>query len=117
MQHIGYEALELLQDDGERSVYRAVRRRDGSLVLLCGVNAESATPETRDALLNEYELSAGIHSPRVMTVLDLEQADGGWFLVWENFVGSVLADFLETAQPGLEQALEITLAAAEGLAD
>ena len=49
---------------------------------------KSAAERTgREPLLREYEMLAGLHSPRIMTVLDLEQDGDEWFLVWADFAG------------------------------
>ena len=115
LQHADYEILTPLQIEAEYRIYRAVRRRDNGLVLLSCV--EGAERFKRDALLNEYELLSGVHSPQVMNVLDMEQSDDGWFLVWEDFTGASLETWLGKVRPDLEQAIEIALSAAEGLSD
>ncbi len=115
LQHADYEILTLLQAKAEHRVCRALRRRDRVVVLLSCV--EGLERSKRDELLTEYELLSGVHSPQVMTVLDMEQADDGWFLVWEDFSGISLQTWLENASPDLELALEIALGVAEGLSD
>ncbi|WP_346355052.1 diguanylate cyclase [Azotosporobacter soli] len=117
LQHPGYELQELLQEREDYRIVRGIRRRDKHPVLLTFSRNDTARRVNSQTVLREYELLAGVHSPRVMTVLDLEQDDDGWFLVWEDFAGLPLASWLETAEPTLEQALEIGVALAEGLSD
>ncbi len=90
----GYTLLEEIHRGRRRAVYRAVRQRDGTRVILKTSAAPFPPPDEEAALLREAELLAGIQVAGVVRALGVETLPDRPALVLEDAGGVPLRALL-----------------------
>ena len=111
-----YRIVEVLGAGGMGSVYLAhdpSLDREVALKLLRG--SAQASDQERERLLREGQALAAINHPNVISIFDAGESPLGVFLAMERLEGQDLRAWRDT-NPNTSEALEVYLAAAEGLA-
>ena len=112
-----YEILSLLGAGGMGEVYRA---RDGRLARDVALKTISprlaAEPDALARFQREAKVIAALSHPHILTIYDVGNEAGVWFLVTELLEGETLRERLSREDLGWTKAVEIAVAVAEGLA-
>ncbi len=112
-----YELAEVLGSGGMSSVYRAhdtLLERDVALKVLHEHHHEDE--EFVERFRREARAVARLSHPNIVTVIDRGEDQGRQFIVFEHVVGDTLKDVLDRGRLDVQDALEITIAVARGLA-
>jgi serine/threonine protein kinase len=120
----GIPLLARIGQGGMGAVYYGIhpRLRKEMAIKVLPFNLAAAQPQLVQRFMREAQLAAQITSPHLVTVLDVNQEAGLFFLVMEYVAGRSARAYLEQVQHngarGVEEAtaLDICIAAAEGLA-
>src|SRR5687767_6208905 len=80
------------------------------------------TPGTADGrgdarLLREAQAAAALDHPNICAIYEVGESDGSTFIVMQYVEGETLADRMQRKPLSLDEALEIAVAIAEGLAE
>ena len=111
-----YDIVEKLGEGGMGAVYKAHDRRLDRTVALKFLPPHLARSlEDRDRFLLEAKATSALNHPNILTVYDLGEAEGQFFIVSEFVDGRTLRRMLEQGRIPLEQVLEFALAIADGL--
>ncbi len=112
-----YEVLARLGEGGMGEVWRARDGRDGRDVAIKTLRAELTDRASRERLLREARIGAGLDHPRVCRVLEIGEApDGSTFIVMELLAGETLTDRLRGGPIPLGALIPIALEILDGLA-
>ena len=116
--HLGpYEVLALLGAGGMGEVYRARDPRLGREVAIKVLPADRLTDEgRRQRFLREARAAATLTHPHIVTIHEVESADGVDFLVMEFVRGKSLDALIPRAGLRLGETLRIGIAVADALA-
>lgn len=106
---------ELIVDCGETSIYSATRLEDGAPVWIKIINNRYPTVSELARLRHAFEITRPFDPNRVLRSDSFEQATNTYFLVYPNFTGIALEQFLKTYQFEIESFLKIAIALAEAL--
>ena len=110
--HVGpYRLVEVLGRGGMGVVYRAVHERLDRQVAIKALAAElTREPHFRDRFFSEARTHAQLQHPNIITIYDLLEEDGDYFIVMEFFPGRGLDQVLDERGPrglGERASLEI----------
>lgn len=112
-----YEIRAKLGHGGMGDVYLAddtrLNRKVAIKILTAGV--ADAAGDTR--LLREAQAAAALDHPNICAIYEVGEADGSAFIVMQYIDGETLADRLKRKPLALDEALDIAVAVAEGLAE
>ena len=112
-----YQILGALGAGGMGEVYRALDPRLGRDVAIKIIAPGLANDEQALARFRrEARVVASISHPNILTIHDIGEDDGVWFLVTELLAGETLRSRLARAPVPWGRAVEIGIAVAEGLA-
>ncbi|NNM54662.1 MAG: AAA family ATPase [Spirochaetales bacterium] len=113
----GFHSLREIYRGAGSTVFRAVRERDQSTVILkCGAG-ELPTTSRNSRLRHEYEIGISLKDiPGVIKYLDLLDSEIGFVIVLEDIDGMPLREFFQTFQPHITTVIETTLQIAQVLA-
>ncbi len=113
-----YRILEKLGGGGMGVVYRAEDMRLKRTVALKFLPpALTSDPEARERFINEAQAASALDHPNICTVHDVGDAgDGQTFIVMACYEGDTLKKKIEQGPLDVDLALDIAIAAAEGLA-
>lgn len=103
----GYEALDLLSENGHTEVYRAVRSSDGAPVILKLPVKDYPEPRILAQYRHELQILTSLPDGVAPAVLGLEQADNRLVLVLRDVGASSLAQRMRRNDLELEQALTL----------
>ena len=116
-----YQILEKLGEGGMGVVYKARDTHLDRFVALKVLPPEKvADPERKRRFIREARAASALNHPNIITIYDIDQADGLDFLAMEYVAGHTLAGLIPAAGLPLEEAIrygvQITgaLAAAHG---
>ncbi len=114
-----YRILRLLGRGGMGEVYLARDGRLGRKVALKLVRRESlgSSPEALQRFLFEAGTTARFNHPHIVTVYAVGELRGGPYVALEYLEGQTLRERLDRDRPGVPEALRMTLAIAEALAE
>ncbi|HUI64491.1 MAG TPA: protein kinase, partial [Bacteroidota bacterium] len=111
-----YDIVEKLGEGGMGAVYKAHDRRlDRTVALKFLPPHLSRSLEDRDRFLLEAKATSALNHPNILTVYDLGEAEGQFFIVSEFVDGRTLRRMLDQGRIPLEQVLEFAVAIAGGL--
>lgn len=105
----GYSAIDPLYIGSRTLVYRAVRDRDQTSVILKRLRDEAPTVEEQVRFRNQYTLLKDLDIPGVVHVVGLESCGIGEILVMEDFGGMALSEYLRQHRLSIAQFLSIAV--------
>jgi eukaryotic-like serine/threonine-protein kinase len=112
-----YEIVEKLGEGGMGVVYKARDTRLGRFVALKVLPQERMTdPERRQRFVQEARAASALNHPHIVTVYDIDQADGVHFIAMEYVEGRTLADRIGRKGLPLRDALRLGAQVADVLA-
>jgi serine/threonine protein kinase len=112
-----YEIVSLLGKGGMGEVYRARDRRLGRDVAIKVLPAESMRdPERRRRFIHEARAASALNHPHIVTIHEIEFADGIDFMVMEYVEGDSLSRLIPPEGMPVEEALRIAVPIADALA-
>ena len=112
-----YEVVEKIGEGGMGIVYKARDTRLGRLVALKVLPADRIeNAERRQRFVQEARAASALNSPHIVTVYDIDEADGVHFIAMELVEGRTLADRIGRRGLPLREALSIGAQIAEALA-
>jgi serine/threonine protein kinase len=105
-----YEVIEKAGEGGMGAVYKARDIRLGRTVALKTLPGESvANPERKQRFALEARAASALNHPNIITIYDIDVADGVDFIAMEYVAGHTLADLIPPG--GMEPARAIQFAA------
>src|SRR4051812_13217529 len=107
-----YAITESLSHGNGSTVYRAIRRSDGSPVVLKVLDPQRCGPKDVERLRNEIDVGKLLDSSAVIKALALESFEGTPALVFEDFRGPFLGELVGTPMP-LDRYLPLAIAIAK----
>ncbi|RCJ37919.1 serine/threonine protein kinase [Nostoc minutum NIES-26] len=114
----GYVSAEILYEGLSSLIYRAIKQKDGTSVIVKVLKTEYPTLEDLTALRHEYKvLSSLIDVAGVINPLTLEKYQNGLALVLEDFGSVSLKKFIDSQKFSLKDFLVIANQLAATLAD
>lgn len=113
----GYQLGELIHESATSAVYKGVRLKDRTRVIVkCSQRGLTAMRQHTRAR-NEYELLKAIDSSGIIRIHELIAHEGRLSLVFEEFPGIALKQWIGGGEAGLEEKLEIGAGVADIIAD
>lgn len=112
-----FEILELIGKGGFGEVYRARDELLGRLVALKVLSQELASDaDDRDRFLTEARAASSLNHPHICTIHQFGEADGRAFIAMELIEGVTLREHIGGGPLPAEEALQLALQIADGLA-
>src|SRR5215207_7714685 len=112
-----YEVLSLLGAGGMGEVYRARDTRLGREVAIKVLPADRvADADRRRRFVQEAQAASALNHPHIITIYEIESADGNDFIVMEYVRGKSLDALIPRQGMRLNEALRIAIAVADALA-
>ncbi len=111
-----YEILSVLGSGGMGEVYRAVDPRLGREVAIKVLPAERMDEERRRRFVQEARAASALNHPNIVTIHEIESADGRDFIVMEYVAGKSLDRLIPRQGMPLGEALRIATPIADALA-
>jgi eukaryotic-like serine/threonine-protein kinase len=113
----GYEILGLLGTGGMGEVYRARDSKLGRQVAIKILGVEAlANPGAVRRFQHEARAASGLNHPGIVTIHDVGELDGQFFIVMELVEGSTLRQLLGRGRAPLKKTLQIASQMADALA-
>ena len=114
----GYQRGEPIHGSSTSAVYRARRAADGACVVVKRSHGSTVSAHQLTRYRNEYELLRSLDSSGVVKAHDLVRHEGHVALILEDFAGSSLRHWIESAMDAtIEQRLRIAVQLAATVAD
>jgi eukaryotic-like serine/threonine-protein kinase len=116
--HCGaYEIVGLLGTGGMGEVYRARDSKLGRQVAIKVLGLEAlAKPDAVRRFQLEVRAASALNHPGIVTIYDIGEFDGRYFIVMELVEGSTLRQLLSRGRPPLKKTLQIASQMADALA-
>jgi Tol biopolymer transport system component/predicted Ser/Thr protein kinase len=116
--HLGpYEVLSLIGSGGMGEVYRARDTRLGREVAIKVLPPDRVTDaDRRRRFVQEAQAASALSHPHIITIYEIESADGNDFIVMEYVRGKSLDAVIPRQGMRLNEALRIAIAVADALA-
>jgi serine/threonine protein kinase len=113
----GYQTLTRIHNGRNSQVYRARQVKDGNAVILKVLNTDYPTPEQLKCYRQEYILAHHLNLPNVIKAYKFEKWQRTVVIVFEDFNGIALNQWLKSYPQGLtiQQFLPIALQISEAL--
>jgi serine/threonine protein kinase len=112
-----YRIVEKLGEGGMGVVYKAVDTHLDRVVALKVLPQEKvADPERRLRFVQEARAASALNHPRIVTIHDIDEADGVIFIAMEYVEGRTLGDVIGRKGLKLADTLRYAIQIAEGLA-
>jgi serine/threonine protein kinase len=112
-----YEVLEKLGEGGMGVVWKARDIRLDRIVALKVLPAEKmGDPERKRPFLQEAKAASALNHPNIITIHDIDQADGADLIAMEFVSGKTLDQLIPRKGLRLNEALEYAIRVADGLA-
>jgi serine/threonine protein kinase len=112
-----YEVLERIGAGGMGEIFRARDRRLGREVAIKVLSDEAGQdPDRLRRLVAEAKVISGLNHPNILTLHEIGESDRGPYLVTELVDGQTVRDMLTDGPLPLDQALDIAIQTADGLA-
>jgi eukaryotic-like serine/threonine-protein kinase len=113
-----YEIVEKLGEGGMGVVYKARDTRLGRFVALKVLPPDRmAEPERRQRFVQEARAASALNSSHIVTVHDVDEADGVHFIAMEHVEGRTLAERIGRRGLPLPEALQLGSQIADALAN
>jgi serine/threonine protein kinase/Tol biopolymer transport system component len=112
-----YHVIEKLADGGMGAVWKARDTRLDRYVALKLLHAATlADPEHKRRFIQEARAASALNHPNIITIHDIDQADGADFIAMEFVPGKSLARLIPRKGLRLKQAIDYAIQAADALA-
>jgi len=112
-----YEVLEKLGEGGMGVVWKARDIRLDRIVALKVLPAEKmGDPERKRPFVQEAKAASALNHPNIITIHDIDQADGADLIAMEFVSGKTLDQLIPRKGLRLNEALEYAIRVADGLA-
>jgi serine/threonine protein kinase len=111
-----YEVLSLLGAGGMGEVYRARDTRLGRVVAIKVLPAERMEDEHRRRFVQEARGASALNHPNIVTIYEIESADGIDFIVMEYVLGKALNTIIPRQGMRLGEVLRIAIPIADAVA-
>ncbi|MBW4513074.1 MAG: protein kinase [Scytonematopsis contorta HA4267-MV1] len=111
----GYTLDENIHNGVNTNIYRGIIKESGSSVILKLLNSEYPSLEAIARLKHEYSVAGNLEHENIVKILRLETDDKRLAIVFEDFGGVSLKQYLENNQPSLQLILSIVIAITEAL--
>src|SRR5688572_24255593 len=113
-----YEIVELLGEGGMGQVYLAYDQRLARKVAIKVFSSDaSRNSDQLDRFIREARAASALHHPNICTVYEIDPEHEPPFIAMEYVEGRALADMIAHQTIGVEEAVDIIVQAAEGLAE
>jgi serine/threonine protein kinase len=113
-----YKIIEKLGEGGMGAVYKASDARLGRVVALkflpIGMTKDK---DAKKRFVQEAQAAAALDHPNICTVHEVDEVQGQSFIVMAYLPGQTLKDNISTGPPKIDEALDIAIQVAEGLAE
>jgi len=103
----GYTITEVIHTGKKTIVYRAIRNRDQTTVILKILRSEYPTPAEKTQLQREFDILTSLDLPGVIKAYEVENHNNSLFLVLEDFGGDTLKSFIARGKLSIRLFLEI----------
>jgi Tol biopolymer transport system component len=112
-----YQVQDKLGEGGMGVVYRAQDTHLGRSVAIKLLPPEkTADPERRRRFVQEARAASALQHPNIITIHDIDEADGEHFIVMEHVAGRTLAQRIGNKGLPVKEALKYAIQIADGLA-
>jgi len=115
LQISGYNILELIHSGAKTNIYRATKVGTETPVILKVLLDNDFSLEAIAGFKHEYYISANLDHPNIVKVLNLETHDKRLALVFEDFDGISLKQYIESHKSCLQLTLEVAVAITHAL--
>ncbi len=112
----GYETHAQIYESVNSCVYRAIRTLDSQPVILKLLKQDYPTPQELVRYRQEYEITRHLNLEGVCRSLSLEKYQNTFVIVFEDFGGESLKNWMSNRQLNLEEFLQIAIATTASLA-
>jgi predicted ATPase/signal transduction histidine kinase len=106
---LDYTISEVVARDGKMIIYRGVRERDCQTFLLKMFQAESPNSGEIAQLQHEYQMTKELNIPGIIAPWELKICDRNLVLIYQNFPGQPLKQYLLTREITVEEFLKIAI--------
>ncbi|MEG3973239.1 ATP-binding sensor histidine kinase [Microcoleus sp. herbarium8] len=113
----GYQIAQQVQVEIKNAIYRGIREKDSTQVIIKTLTAEFPTLEDITRLRHEYKITQNLHLEGVVRTYNLENAGNSYALIMEDLGGTSLKQLLAAKKPTLKEFLSIALQLATGLTE
>ena len=112
-----YEIIEVLGQGGMGTVYQARDTRLNRLVALKVFARDRILDvEKRQRFIQEAQVASSLNHPHIVTIYDIGQADGDWFIAMEYVPGQPLSKAIPYKGMPLDEVLRYAIQIADALA-
>ena len=112
-----YEIIEVLGQGGMGTVYQARDTRLNRLVALkVFARDRILDAEKRQRFIQEAQVASSLNHPHIVTIYDIGQADGDWFIAMEYVPGQPLSKAIPYKGMPLDEVLRYAIQIADALA-
>jgi Tol biopolymer transport system component/tRNA A-37 threonylcarbamoyl transferase component Bud32 len=112
-----YEILEVLGQGGMGTVYKARDTRLNRLVALKVFHRDRVQDgDRRQRFMQEAQAASGLNHPHIVTIYDIGQTDGDWFIAMEYVPGRPLSSLIRHKGMPLRDVLRYAIQIADALA-
>ncbi|WP_067769094.1 trifunctional serine/threonine-protein kinase/ATP-binding protein/sensor histidine kinase [Nostoc sp. NIES-3756] len=115
MQIADYKILEIAHSGAVTNIYRATQISNNIPVILKVLPEENFSLETIARFKHEYSISANLDHPHIVKLLNLETYNQQLVLVFEDFDGVSLKQYIESHKPCLQLTLQVAIAITHAL--
>ncbi|MEG4576371.1 ATP-binding sensor histidine kinase [Microcoleus sp. N3A4] len=113
----GYHIAQPVQVGIKNAIYRGIREKDRTQVIIKTLNAEFPTIEDITRLRHEYKITQNLHLEGVVRTYNLENVGNSYALIMEDLGGTSLKQLLAAKKPTLKEFLSIALQLATGITE
>jgi predicted ATPase/signal transduction histidine kinase len=109
----GFSLTEQIHSSINTSVYRGTK--DYQSVIIKALNDEYPSIEAIARLKHEYSIVCNLHHENLVKVINLETSDKRYYLVFEDFDGVSLKDYINKNKPSVVLTLEVAITITQAL--
>ncbi len=113
----GYEIVDFISESSSSLVYRAIQTQNSQPVVLKVLNQDYPTPEQLNRYKQEYEINCRLDFPGAIKVYGLESYQRTLVIVFEDFGGESLQEFIAHKPLRGEEFLNIAIQIAGNLGE
>ncbi|HLO48922.1 MAG TPA: ATP-binding sensor histidine kinase [Kamptonema sp.] len=113
----GYQITQSVQVGIKNAIYRGIREKDRTQIIIKTLTAEFPTIEDITRLRHEYKITQNLNLQGVVNTYSLENAGNSYALIMEDLGGTSLKQLLAAKKPTIKEFLSIALQLAIGLTE
>ncbi|MBW4507672.1 MAG: AAA family ATPase [Scytonematopsis contorta HA4267-MV1] len=111
----GYNLLSIINTGVITNIYRATKQDGDVTVILKALKDDYPTLGAIARLKHEYSIAAGIEHKNIVKIIRLENNDNFHAIIFEDFGGISLKQYLEVNSSSLQLTLQVAMAIAKAL--